>query len=293
MANVILGIGLMLISTSCMQIGTVLQKKAVDSLPPMEQTAVGQSVKGVLSNKIWLLGWFLTTSAMILNMAALGQADITIIQPLIGFGLVVLVIFSHFYLKEKITKFEVIGISIAIIGVIILGLYAEESRVFTSTEEVLQSYTQMNAFIIIIIFAVVISALWMITIKMHYKGAGIIFALIAASFSVLGLTFSKGVFSILDIIGLKNSLVLWQEWLLLGLFAICSTMAIAVQQMSLQKGKAVVVTPIFNLASIILPLATGYMVFSEKIGFGKILVIIIILIGGIFLSLKPAEQLDQ
>ena len=64
---------------------------------------------------------------------------------------------------------------------------------------------------------------------------------------------------------------------------------ISLQQMSLQKGKSVVVTPVFNLSSIILPLATGYMVFGEIIGIWKIISIIFILIGAVLLSFKPTQ----
>jgi drug/metabolite transporter (DMT)-like permease len=121
---------------------------------------------------------------------------------------------------------------------------------------------------------------------MQYKGAGIIFALIAAMFSVLGLTFSKGVFSIIDEVGFVNALKLWQAYVLLVLFIIGSTMAIATQTMSLQKGKAVIVTPVFNLSSIILPLSTGFMVFGEIISPIKIIATIIILMGAVLLSIK-------
>jgi drug/metabolite transporter (DMT)-like permease len=287
MGSTFLGLGLMLISTSCMNVGTVIQKKAVDKLPAMEEQTISDNVKGVVGNKLWLVGWLLTTLAMLLNMIALGQADMTVIQPLIGFGLIVLVIFSRYYLGEEINKMGILGILVAIIGVIILGLTASESRAFSSTEEVLESYSQVNAILIIVIFLVFIAVLWIGTIKMKYKGAGIIFAIIAASFSVIGLTFSKGVFSVIDIESIGTALTIWQEYLLLFIFICCSTMAIAVQQMSLQKGKSIVVTPVFNLCSIVFPLATGYMVFSEVIGPGKIIATILIFVGAILLSIKP------
>lgn len=286
MVNVALGIGIMLASTSIMNIGTVLQKKGVDSLPPMEQTSAKNNIKGVVTSKIWVLGWIMTSLAMLLNMIALGQADITIIQPLIGFGLVVLVLFSRWYLKEKISKSGIIGISVAIIGVILLGLTASESQDLGTVDEIVAKYVQINAIIIYAIFVSVIAILWITVKRMQYKGAGIIFALIAAMFSVLGLTFSKGVFSIIDEVGFIDALKLWQAYLLLVLFITGSTMAIATQTMSLQKGKAVVVTPVFNLSSIILPLSTGFMVFGEIISPIKIIATIIILVGAILLSIK-------
>lgn len=58
MANTILGIGLMLISTSIMNLGMVLQKKAVDSLPAMDTQTLKANLKGVLSiRKIKFISW--------------------------------------------------------------------------------------------------------------------------------------------------------------------------------------------------------------------------------------------
>jgi drug/metabolite transporter (DMT)-like permease len=290
MGNTLLGMAIMLVSTTCMNIGTVIQKKAVDKLPPMESQTVGDNVKGVVLNKIWIVGWLLTTLAMVLNMVALGYADMTVIQPLIGFGLVVLVASSHFILGEKPSKQEIGGIAVAIIGVVILGVTAEPSREFITEEQVLANYLQINAAIILIIFLCIILSLWFYTKKAAYKGAGVIFALIAATFSVTGLTFSKGVFSIVNIRGFGGTLGFWPAWVLLICFMTCSTMAIACQQMSLQKGKSVVVTPVFNLTSIVLPLSTGYMVFSESIGVWKLVATLIILAGAFLLSLKKVDQ---
>lgn len=285
----------MVFSTTSMNIGTVIQKAAVDDLPPMEQESLKSNVKGVLMNKRWVFGWVMTTLAMLLNMIALGYADITVIQPLIGFGLVVLVVFSHYYLKEDVSRREIIGIAIAIVGVIILGLAASESQEFGSVDEVVSKYVQTSAWIVFAVFISSIAVLWIWSVKTEYKFAGITFALIAASFSVLGLTFSKGAFTIIEKESLIGALSVWQTYLLLLLFITCSTLAIGLQQLSLQKGKSVVVTPVFNLASIVLPLATGSMVFGEVIDAVKIIATITILMGAFFLSWKTSsvEEVEE
>jgi drug/metabolite transporter (DMT)-like permease len=289
MSNAILGISLMLFSSALNSIGGVIEKKAVDSLPPMEQQTVGSNVKGVVSNKLWWIGWLGTTSAIILNIIALGQADLTLLQPLQGFGLIVLVIFSHYYLGEKIHKQEIIGILIAIVGTIILGLTANESIEYTTIDSVLKNYSQINAYLCFIILSVLIFGLWIYSVKSGYKGAGVIFALIAAIFSVLGMTFSKGLFTILEMTSFSDTLSLWQSWILLILFLIGSGMALATQQISFQKGKSIVVNTVFNLCTIGLPFITGWMVFNEFISFEKIIALIIILIGSFLLSAKKLE----
>ncbi len=288
-SNVIIGISLMLLATTLMNIGQVIQKKAVDTLPPLEQQSTSQNVKGIVTNKLWLFGWILTTSAMVFNWLALGYVDMSITQPLIAWGLVVLVVFSRIYLKEEITKKEGIGIGLAVLGVILLGLTSEFAEQPADLVVIAGNYLKLSAIICFIVFYAVIAALWISSIKSQYKNAGINFALISGFFSVLGLTFSKGSSQALNILGFSMAIKVWWVWVLLITFMIHSTMAIATQQMSYQKGKAVVVTPIFNLASIILPLFTGYFVFGEPIGVNKIISMVIIVAGAFLLSYKKKD----
>ena len=289
MANTFFGILLMLFSTSIMNLGFVTQKKAVDNMPPMEHQTLKNNLKSVLSNKLWMFGWVCFFIAIILNMVALSQAYMSITQPLIGFGLVVLILLSHFYLGEKITRNEIIGIIIAVIGVIIMGIFATASRIFSMIDEILDNIIQPKGILCIILFYAVAMILWIWTAKQNYKFGGIIFAIITALFSVMGLVFSKGLFTILDLAGFALSFSYWQAYILLLLVLINQTIAVATQQLSFQKGKAVVVTPVFNLASIILPLITGAMIFGEAITLPKIIATIIIIIGAVFLSIKKEE----
>jgi drug/metabolite transporter (DMT)-like permease len=289
MANVVLGISLMLIATTMMNIGQVIQKKAVDMIPPLEDHSTSENVKGVLTSKLWVFGWILTTLAMVFNFLALGHVDISITQPLIAWGLVVLVIFSRVYLKEEITKKEAIGIGLAVCGVILLGITADFTEQPLEVDEILGKYIQVTAIICFVVFYIIIASLWASSIKAKFKNAGVNFAIIAGVFSVLGLTFSKGSSQAIAMLGVGGAVKLWWVWVLLLVFMIHSTMAIATQQMSYQKGKSVIVTPIFNMTSITLPIFTGFFVFGETVGVFKIISMVIIVAGAFLLSYKKRE----
>ena len=61
--------------------------------------------------------------------------------------------------------------------------------------------------------------------------------------------------------------------------------------MGLQRGKSVIVNPVFNLASIILPIFTGTIVFLEQMTSWKIISTVIILVGAVILSIPKKGSL--
>lgn len=289
MGNTVLGVLLMLLSTSMVNVGAVLQKKAVDALPPFETVPLLDSVKAVLRAPIWLIGWAMASSAIVLNMVALGLADISVIQPLNGFGLVVLVLFSRAYLGERLDRLAVGGVALVIAGVAAVGLTLPESRVFSGMDEILGCYTQSGALLTVLAGLGGVVALVLVARKLS-PVAGILFSLAAAGCSVLGLTFSKGFFGSLTLVGFGATLGRGAPWLLLGLLLAFSATALALQQLSFQKGRAVVVTPVFASASVVLPLFAGRFVFAEQLPLVALVGPALIVVGVVLIGMRGQQQ---
>ena len=122
----ILAIFMQLFATSLNYIGMTIQKKAANSLPAIgSEAGLLASVKNFGGSKGWLFGYAINLISAFLSTAALSLAAISLIQPLYGFGLIVLVIFSRFYLKEEITRIDVFGVCLGILGVIVIGILAK------------------------------------------------------------------------------------------------------------------------------------------------------------------------
>lgn len=289
MGNTLLGVAIMLVSTSVMNVGSVLQKKAVDRLPPLEGQPLLASIRSVLRTPLWLFGWVMTSGAIVLNWVALGFADISIVQPLNGFGLVVLAVFSRFYLGERLTPPTLLGIGGVVVGLAIIGATASESRSWDDAAAVLESYTRPAAIATLAGLLLLILGLWAVASRVA-RFAGVLFAFIAAASSVLGLTFSKGLFACFAIAGLGATLSTWPAYLLAGLLLGFSTLAIMLQQLSFQKGRAVVVTPIFGAASVALPLATGLLVFREAVSPATLVAVLFVVVGVAFLGTSGAGE---
>lgn len=292
MGNTILGVLIMLVATSMTNVGAVLQKKAVEGLPPFDRRPLLESVRAVLRTPLWLGGWLMTTAAIVANMVALGLADISVIQPLNGFGLVVLALFSRAYLGERLTRGTLVGIGLVIAGVVIVGVSAPPSRAFATSSELLDSYTHTGALFALTALVGVAGVSWGLA-RRFAALAGVLYAFAAATCSVLGLTLSKGFFGLLTLLGPGPALRLPPSWALLALVVLFANAALVLQQLSFQKGRAVVVTPVFAAASVVLPLLTGRFVFGERLQGAVWLAPALIVAGVILLGLRAQSDPKQ
>ncbi|MFC1708211.1 DMT family transporter [Planctomycetota bacterium] len=292
MGNTVLGVAVMLVATSTVNVGAVLQKKAVDGLPPFDSQSLTNSVRGVLATPLWLAGWVLMTVGLLLNMIALGLADMSIIQPLNGFGLCVLAVFSRVYLGEQLTPITLVGIASVILGVAAIGATIPDSRPFSGAEEIIACYTHSAALATLLVFVGVALLLWWAAGRLK-RGAGIAYAFVSACSSVIGLTFSKGLFALFAILGVCATLQLGPAHLLLLLTITFSTLALMILQLALQKGEAVVVTPVFAASSVVLPLVMGVLVFAEDLEPLTVVASLFIVGGVVCLGLREAPGVSS
>jgi drug/metabolite transporter (DMT)-like permease len=258
-----LGIAIMLVATSMLNVGVVLQKAVVDGLPPFEQVSVGQSLKALLRAPRWVAGWLIGLVGVALNMLALGLADLGLVQPLNGFGLVVLALSSWFYLGERLDVRAMIGMALVIAGVVLVGVLLPESRDFSSRADLLACYREPLSLAVLGALVGLAVLTWMAS-RAPSWATGLLLALSAAAASVAGLTFAKGFTGVLTLEGYRGLCSPAPALLLLLLIGFSST-AMALQQLSLQKGRAVEVIPTFAAASVVLPLLPGWLVFREQV----------------------------
>ncbi|MCW1297961.1 MAG: EamA family transporter [Candidatus Parvarchaeota archaeon] len=80
------------------------------------------SITGMLKSKKWLIGIFFGAVGALLYVYAVKKIEITLLQPILNLSLIFPVVFGKVFLKEEMTKKELIGIIILIVGVLIIGL---------------------------------------------------------------------------------------------------------------------------------------------------------------------------
>ncbi|NHJ33050.1 MAG: hypothetical protein FK732_09310 [Asgard group archaeon] len=289
-----------ILSYSMLNIGFVLQKKAAAALPKIEEQSTWQNLKNFLTNKTWLLGFILINVQWFLFLFAVEFGSLSLVTPMAGVGLIVLVIFSYFYLKEPIKMPEIFGILSIIAGVVILGAVSSESEPTYTLIEMNGFLKQSSAIIFIIVFTVIMIGMVLFSLIKKIPIIGALFGLASGLASGLGVIFTKAVTGGFDTsnfwLTFVDALKQWEWWiyfiLLLG-FNITSTIFL---QLGYQKSKAVIVSPLFSMASLVTPVIGGLVIFSEwqsnSIGtiIGKSIALTLITIGILLLSIASAKD---
>jgi drug/metabolite transporter (DMT)-like permease len=170
-----------------------------------------------------------------------------------------------------------------------VGFTLPASRSFEGAADLLAVYAQPLAILSLLGFAVLAGLVWLAARRLP-RFAGILFAFAAAVCSVVGLSFSKGYFGLLALEGVGAVLGMGWAWPLLALLLLFSITAMMLQQLSFQKGRAVVVTPVFASASVVLPLVVGRSVFGEQLPALALLGPLLIVVGVVLIGMRAEGQ---
>lgn len=268
MSNTILAILFGCICYSMLNISMVLQKKGASELPTIQNTDAKNNIKNFAKNKTWLLGFILLNLKDIPFWIALNYGPLSLVTPMAGFGLIVLVIFSKYYLNEEIQKPMYIGVAVTIIGIVIIGATSGAAEIVYDWEDNLMIISQPKSLLIVGIIIIMMFLPAILTKMMNYKHADVFFAL-SAGFSIsIGNLFSKIMssgFSHLDQI---------LFYIMFGLMLFGNTGGVIFTQYGFQKGKAIIVTPIYAVCGVIIPVMIGAFVFNEFITYDSTTIIL-------------------
>ena len=258
----ILAILLGLLAYAMLNIGLVLEKKGADSLPAIEATSAWGNMKNFLSCKIWLLGFILTASQWIFLFLALALAPLSLITPLLGFGLAILTIFSHFYLHETIKRIELMGIGIIIVGIALIGVTALPETSGYTIQEMFGLFGTAPAITFLVGISLVAVILCVYSILKEYKFApAIVFGFAAGVGMGIGGTFTKGMTSGFNNLSAAVGSIIW--WIMFLIMVAGNVFSLVLLQIGFQKGKAVIVAPIYSVLGMILPALSGIIILGE------------------------------
>lgn len=299
----ILAIFLGILSYSMLNIGMGLQKKAAAELPKIDKTSVGRNFRNFFTSKTWIIGFALVQIQWIPLTFALDLAPISIVTPLMSVGMVALVLFSYFYLKEKISIIEIIGIIAIIIGIVILGITNPNTEVILNLNQICACIVNWEGIVFLSIIFTLSIGLLLLSILRKYKNADILFGISAGITDALGAIFLKAVMGGADFNDpsvLKASAIRWEWWFFMIIMIIFNGTATIYLQVAYQRGKAVIVAPIFAVFAMLTPVLAGVIIFNDwailiiegtlwKLIL-KIISLIVIVAGAIILSLHSARR---
>jgi uncharacterized membrane protein len=307
--TVVIGIGLTVLTSFCFNIAIVLQKKGLmQGLPEFKFESFQDFIdifREFIQNKSWITGFLLSLLGWIPYMIAQSLIGVLIVSPIMSIGLLFLVLFAKKILGESMKIREGIAMSLLIIAPILIT-FSDISEVKINLISFLPSF---------MLFLLIISG---ISIILYFYGnsredkslEGLFLLLIASILFSLGAIFTNIFVQGFSDAAINLSFLTFFEiffgifwfifagsyahlWIFLGIYGvgISNFVGLLFQQNALQKGKAVIMWPIQNGLTIIIPVIVAFFVFQQSVRNLPIFLIALglILIAVSFLSKFQAE----
>lgn len=186
----LIGIAFALLAMSLFSLAPVLQKSALDRLPPLSFSNFWKSLVSLIKNRRWMLGFAVGCLGLIPYVAALRLVGVAVVQPLYGFGFIVLMTVSRFMLHEKLHPAARLAMALLILMPVFIAL----GDVSGVQYDITQTSTQMSLGIfvpsilltggVLIFFAKKHPIYWAVVSGALF-GVGAVFAQMAISFLTL------------------------------------------------------------------------------------------------------------
>ncbi|MDD1778866.1 MAG: hypothetical protein LUQ65_11945, partial [Candidatus Helarchaeota archaeon] len=246
----------------------------------LQKTAIGhKELVTKRQKRINQFLWVFGTALIILSTFVLMQAEmfgyLFVISSMTGVGIISVVLFSYFFLKEHIGRNELIGICLIVIGTFVVPLFSS-----TNTEGTMDTWGVTFYSLFLIIFCVCIA---IYAIKSGRRFFGVIFGTISGIAGGLSIIFQYAAMRL----GPTGDLFA-DIWIIVStfpailyfiLFAVGGVLEFLITQYAFTNGKAIEVVPPNQSFFIIVPIAGGAIIFAEAFNILQIIGFIVIIIG--------------
>ncbi len=267
--KIIIGISIGIIAYTLLYLGKGFQKYAIERFKDQGKVKVKNKNTG-----IWIFGTILTSVYMFIQWAALFFAPINLIAPIEALGLIVLAFFSYFILKEGISKLQIIGIALIIVGTVLITSFN------INASEIEFNDFRIDLFLIYSLTIMIIELIAILISKLNeFEILGLILSITAGTF----MAFQTVTKRITVIPNATLSLIFTFITFLLAILTLLST------QYAFKKAKANIVVPYSTSVSIIIAVLISSISLNEIIVVLQIVGVFIIVLGIIILTAFTSE----
>ncbi|OFW59583.1 MAG: hypothetical protein A2W01_12375 [Candidatus Solincola sediminis] len=233
----------------CENYSTYMQKKAMNALPCLSLRLSWTVLWTFFTNRPWLTAMVMEGVGISLYMVALIFLPVSIVEPIITAGIALVAFLAIRKLGETPGRVDFLAIGTIGIGVIFLAVSLAEGLPEHSTYEPLELWA--SAALVLFLAAAVPLGLYLFRRENIAAGLGF------SGGSVFGLS---AVFSRLLMGDFGN---LWYVWLLACVLTY--PVGFGLFQAGLQRGRAVVVAPIYNGMMLCVPIVVGTVALNEHL----------------------------
>ena len=233
----------------------------------------------MILNKLWLIGLIFTVLGWLFFVKATEIGEISVIEPLMTAGEIILILLAVIFLNERLIKKEWCGIILTIIGATMLSLGGQTLR----TQNI--SWSQLTLFLTFSLTALIIlSALVYKKIKLEITLA-----------LIVGISFGIGAILTELMTGYltnRNLPLLSHHFFYNPIFPFmmsANLLSLITLQFAFQKGRASVIVPVQLSIVGVMSVVGGAMIFSESIPVMRIFGIGFIIFGTVLLSNQHSQ----
>jgi drug/metabolite transporter (DMT)-like permease len=290
---IIVAVVLAVIATCMINYSGYMQKRELDTLPLIGSQRPMETVKAFIKCRPWLEAQGLQFGGTFIKGIAVGLAPLSVVQPINTAGIALLAWLAITKLGEKPSWSDWLGIGTILAGLVMLGLslFGVSTKAFSYNPWILW-------FFVVFFFAVAGFSLFNGFTKKHAQAPNLI---ATASGILIGLTAVLIKMAWNDIgarfweHGFRNALLSPYLYLIILLPVI----TLVLDQIAMQRGKAIVVVPIITGMSNLIPIIIGIVAMHEPMPSSggmflvRILSFVFIVGGSIILSLRRSEDKEK
>ncbi len=266
----------------CENYSTYMQKKAMNTLPRLSLRLSWKVLWMFFTNRPWLAAIVMEGVGVALYMVALIFLPVSIVEPIITSGIALVAFLAVRKLGETPGRVDFMAIGTIVIGVICLAVSLAEGLPEHNTYKPFELWA--SAALVVFLSGAVPLGLFFFRKENIAAGLGF------AGGLIFGLS---AVFSRLLMGNFGN---LWYVWLLACILTY--PVGFGLFQAGLQRGRAVVVAPIYNAMMLCVPIVVGTIALNEHLPVNAALIVlrlaafILIAGGAIVLSRSTAGSRD-
>lgn len=248
----------------CMNVGKGVQKMKVEVLKHGLEAFRSPHRRDLV---IWALGYAMTASAGIFYSLALARTDQpSVIAAMTGVGLVALVAFSAFVLREPVGRTEILGVALVVLGTVAVSAMHTTANMggrFEVRELMLWAGSVLGMWVLPVTYT-------LLTGRFH----GTIFGALAGS--LIGVSMILGDIAMTEAGG---SLIGQLKGPYVYLALLAGTSALVLTQVAFFKSRAVVVVPCSNSLMILVPVLLERAILGVTISPGQAAGMVVIVAG--------------
>ena len=255
--SMLFGVLFSLLTAISMDVGNLMEKRAVDRMVALSTRRAGQTLRTILTSRLWLAGFTICFVALGFQVVAFALAPIAVVQSIYGGGLVLLVVASRVYFGESIGRGELIGLGMIVFSLVIVSVSLGSGDVvgLSASNQTVVVAGVTTVLIVGVVFVLLAgrpnaSALYGITSGFLYGAA------------TLG---TKGASTLVARYGILPSIPRILASPYPYLFLVASLLGLLVFQTGIQRGRIAVVAPLQSVVSSTYIVAVGMVIFHEPL----------------------------